>query len=73
MTFVGKITSEIGIPVLLYTTFECPPPSKLKYKMYANPPVSYVYPKNKVGDFVPQVPSFCSDIGFDGLNPFGNL
>jgi len=70
MQFIEKITAKIGIPIILYTTFECPPTAKLKYKIYAEIPISYVYSKNKNYDFIPKVPSFCSDIGFDGLNPF---
>ena len=70
LKFIETITSKIGIPIILFTTFECLPPAKLRYKMYADVPISYVYSKNKNHDFVPKVPTFCSDIGFDGLNPF---
>ncbi len=68
LKFIETITSKIGIPVILYTTFECAPPISLRYKIYAEEPISYVYSKNKNHDFVPRVPTFCSDIGFDGLN-----
>ena len=70
MKFVEKITSKIGIPVILYTTFECPPPPNLKYKIYEPTPIAYVYSKYKNYDIIPKVPTFCSDIGLDGLNPF---
>ena len=71
--FVERITSRIGIPVVLYTTFECPPPSHLKYRRYARPPMSYVYSSNRNYEFIPRISSFCSDIGFDGINPFRNI
>jgi len=68
MILVEKITKKLGIPVILYSSFECPPCSGSGYKIYAKLPVSYVYSKDKMDNFVPTVPSFCSDIGFDGLN-----
>ena len=70
LNFIEIISSRIGIPIILFTSFESPPPSQLKYKIYSEIPISYVYSKNKNYDFIPEVPSFCSDIGFDGLNPF---
>ena len=68
MKFIEKITSKMGIPIILYTSFECPPSGELGYNIYAKLPVSYVYKKSKKGEFTQTVPSFCSDIGFDGLN-----
>ena len=47
LKFIETITSKLGIPVILYTTFECAPPINLKYKVYAEEPISYVYSKNK--------------------------
>ena len=70
LNFIEIISSRIGIPIILFTSCECPPPPQLKYKIYDEIPISYVYSKNKNYDFIPKVPSFCSDIGFDGLNPF---
>ena len=72
MIFVEKITKKLGIPIILYSSFECPPYSGLGYKIYAKLPESYVYSKDKMDNFVPTVPSFCSDIGFDGLNVLDN-
>ena len=68
MLFIERITSKIGIPVILYSSFEYPPLEDLKYKVYDRLPISYVYSKTKTEEFIPTVPSFCSDIGFDGLN-----
>jgi len=65
---IEKITSRIGVPVILHTSFECAPPNNFGYKVYADLPVSYVYSSAKKLEFEPIVPSFCSDIGFDGLN-----
>jgi hypothetical protein len=68
MKMIEKITSKMGIPIILYTSFECPPSDELGYNIYVKLPVSYVYSKSKKEEFLPTVPSFCSDIGFDGLN-----
>lgn len=65
---IERITSRIGVPVILHTSFECGPPDNLGYKAYSDLPVSYVYSASKKEKFEPIVPSFCSDIGFDGLN-----
>ena len=65
---IEKITSRIGVPVILHTSFECAPPNNFGYRVYADLPVSYVYSSTKKLEFEPIVPSFCSDIGFDGLN-----
>jgi len=68
MLFIERITSKLGIPIILYSSFESPPLEELRYKVYAKLPVSFVYSKAKTEQFTPTVPSFCSDIGFDGLN-----
>ena len=70
LKFISKIAGKIGVPVLLYTSFESAPPSSLNYKSYAEIPISYIYSKKKDYDFSTEVPSFCSDIGFDGVNPY---
>ena len=66
--FIERITSRIGVPVILHTSFECAPPGNLGYKVYADLPVSYVYSGATKEEFEAIVPSFCSDIGFDGLS-----
>ena len=66
--FIEKITSQIGIPVILFTSFEAAPPKDLNYKVYKEEPISYVFSNIKNKDFIPVVPTFCSDIGFDGYN-----
>lgn len=68
MLFVEKMTSQLGIPVILYSTFECQPLEHLGYRIYTQAPVSYVYSRAKIKEFTPTVLSFCSDLGFDGLN-----
>ena len=49
------------------------PPEDLRYKIYADVPIAYVYSKLKNHDFVPTVSTFCSDIGFDGHNFFNDF
>jgi len=71
--FIETITAKIGISVVLFTTFEASPPKRLMYRQYKEIPISYVFSKNKNHDFIPNVPTFCSDIGFDGINPFENI
>jgi len=66
--FIETITSRSGIPVILFTSFESSPPEDFSYKIYTDMPISYVYSKLKNHDFVATVPTFCSDIGFDGYN-----
>ena len=68
--FIERFASSIGIPIVLFTSFECLPPAQLRYKPYRPMPVSFVYSKKKNIDFIPEVPSFCSDISFEGLNPY---
>jgi len=68
--FIEKYASNIGIPIILFTSFECPPPENSNYRPYNPMPVSFVFSKKKSFDFVPEVPSFCSDISFEGLNPY---
>lgn len=68
--FVEKYASSMGIPIVLHTTFECSPPENSKYKPYQPMPVSYVFSKKRGIDFTTEVPSFCSDISFEGLNPY---
>ncbi len=66
--FIEEITSKMGIPVILFTSFETAPPKGLDYKIYKEEPISFVYSSTKDTDFIPVVPTFCSDIGFDGYN-----
>ena len=58
----------MGVTVIMYRSFEREPPIDLGFKKYSSYPTSYVYSRNKKHDFEVKVPSFCSDIGFDGLN-----
>lgn len=66
--FIESFASGIGIPIILFTSFECSPPENLRYRPYKPMPVSFVFSRIKTLDFVPKVPSFCSDISFEGLN-----
>ena len=72
MKFIEHITANIGVPVVLYSSYEQEPPTKFGYSIYGESPVSYVYSKLKKNKFEPVVPSFCCDIGFDGLNLMRN-
>lgn len=70
ISFIETYASGIGIPVILHTTFECPPLEGLSFKPYKHMPVSFVYSRKKEKDFSLEVPSFSSDISFEGLNPY---
>ncbi len=65
---IERITARIGVPVILHSSFECGPPDNSGYSVYTDLPVSYVYSGANRKEFELIVPSFCSDIGFDGLN-----
>lgn len=65
---IERITSRIGVPIIIHSSFECGPPDNLGYAVYPDLPASYVYSSAYKKEFEPIVPSFCSDIGFDGLN-----
>lgn len=65
---IERITASIGVPVIVHSSFECGPPDNLGYNIYADLPLSYVYSGANREEFESIVPSFCSDIGFDGLN-----
>ena len=58
----NKSGIEIGGP-----SFECGPPDNLGYNVYDDLPVSYMYSGANKGEFEPIVPSFCSDLRFEGL------
>jgi hypothetical protein len=70
--FIELITARIGVPVILYSSYEQQPSKKLGYSIYGASPVSYVYSKLRKDEFETVVPSFCCDIGFDGLNLIRN-
>ena len=65
---VHRISARVGVPVILHSSFESAPPRRLGYKAYKDSPVSYVYAQSREEDSSPTVPTFCSDIGFDGLD-----
>ena len=67
---VHRISARLGVPVILHSSFESPPPERLGYVVYKDAPVSYVYTQSREESFSPMVPTFCSDIGFDGLDLF---
>lgn len=68
LKFIDNYSLDMGIPIILYTSFESPPSDKLRYKEYSEAPVSYVFSRNKKLEFSTVVPSFCSDLGFDGID-----
>lgn len=70
INFIEAYASRTGIPIILHTTFECPPLKGSSYKPYKNMPVSFVYTRKKEKNFSLEIPSFSSDISFDGLNPY---
>jgi hypothetical protein len=72
MKFIEQVVAKIGVPILLYTSFECPPPASLKYKSFAEIPASYIFSRNKDYNFTTEVPSLCSDLGYDAINPHTN-
>ena len=66
--FIERFAASVGIPVVLHSSLECDPPKNIGYRIYKSQPVSYVYSNDNKAHFDARVPTFCTDIGFDGLN-----